>query len=975
MLNHLGFSLLTLLSKASPPLSKRRAERFARSAAKRDPRLDTPLVKAEERKARQLPSALSAPISETEYLAVKQQVLGSIFWDEHWYLSQYFKEFVSWRTGLNANNTAVDHYIQIGWRYGYKPSRIFTYRAPKINTNPISYLLNSVWPNFHFEENVWIPEQHQVDLYVVARAKRISKKVIYCCIIDGYDALTQPYHINSEWDYVCYTDDQELIKKGAVGVWQIIEARHPMMRPDLRNRYHKMHPHNLFPDHEESIYIDGNVNIISSFLFDEIRRRSLPILIPMHFSRNCIYEEIINLLGSRRTSEENRESLLEQVDFLRKVGFPDDYGLNENNVIYRVHHNEAIKRIMMRWWDLLRNFSSRDQAALSYVFWLEGIDPEEISFPNTRSLNTDFWVFAHESEKPKVLQITVDKKIRPAFPEGGVPVVLSCNESFVGYLGVVLTSLIENASNNRNYDIIILETDISEKSKEIIKKLGKHNVAVRFYNMTATLSQLESFDVYVTGYVPVETYNKMFLNEIMSGFEKIIYIDTDIVIRCDIAELFDIDLFGKALGASQNVANIHAARMNTKIRGRKFGDYLLSDLDIKKFDHYFQAGIIVLDMKNDKIKNLLSLSLNKLAELKEPIFFDQCIFNSIFYGDVFFFSTTWNHVWYLQSYSHLKHTLTDNLFFDYAKSRLNPKIIHYASGDKPTNRFDWRLGSHFWNYLQRSPFADALMEPISNKRAAGDLSVPSLECLCSEPKPRILIHLHVFHFEQLDYMLDKLENIKGGNFDLVVTASENFDTIAKIAKEKFELAETIKVKNKGFDVYPFLKVLQAKNLSHYDYVLKLHTKNARPVDESSKVYGISVPGYKWRDDLMNAILGSEEIFKANLKKLENNPSCGGIAASQYIFTIEENQERITYRLRHWMNKFGIEAGEHYVGGTMFMARAYPFERFKVLNPDELDFLPGDSTSGSHKNLAHVFERLLGLAVETEGLTFLSGSQP
>jgi hypothetical protein len=75
-----------------------------------------------------------------------------------------------------------------------------------------------------------------------------------------------------------------------------------------------------------------------------------------------------------------------------------------------------------------------------------------------------------------------------------------------------------------------------------------------------------------------------------------------------------------------------------------------------------------------------------------------------------------------------------------------------------------------------------------------------------------------------------------------------------------------------------------------------------------------------------------------------------------------------------MNRFRIDVGEHYVGGTMFLARAYPFERLKAAKPDDLDFASGSSTSGSHKNLAHVFERLFGLAVEGERLSIMGRSR-
>jgi lipopolysaccharide biosynthesis glycosyltransferase len=982
--DYIAYKLLKKLASSQLPIGERTRARFIRSAQKRDPKrsLDSGAGNAS---SSQPVAVASIPVkledsaidskrtvdpADVGYLATKLEVLHSGFWDERWYLKHYFREYIAWRAGHAANNSPIDHYLQVGWKAGYRPSSNFVvHRASNSGQiEPISKFLTGIRPEFHFDENIWLPERRVITAYLDKKGTRTSRKVVYCCIINGYDSLVQPYHIDPEWDYICFTDDARLIENGTKGVWEIRAALHPELRPDRRNRFHKMLPHRLFPDHDESIYIDGNVNLISSYLFDEVRSRKLPLLLPLHFSRVCIYKEIEVLLGSKRTSDENRRMLPDQMDFLKQMGFPEGYGLTENSVIYRRHHDETVRRIMENWWNLLCSFSARDQSTLSYVLWKESISPYDISFPNIRFLNSDFWVFQHQGEISKAPPISVDVKISPSFETDYVPIVLSCNESFIGYLGVVLTSLIDNASDDRNYDIIILESDVSDASKARISALGKRNVSVRFYNMQSIVAQLNDFDIHVEGYVPAETYNKIFLKEIMDGYEKIIYIDTDIVIRSDIAELYDTELFGKAMGASRNIANIHAARANTEIRGRKFGEYLKNELGIDRSDHYFQAGIIILDMTSQKAEDLLRLSLEKLKQIKQPVFFDQCIFNSIFYGDVHFFSTRWNYVWYMQNYSYLKSTLNDDLFFDYAKSRLDPKIVHYASKDKPTNKFDWRLSSYFWRYLRSSPFADSLIAQLEEKKATSDFAVPSLDRLCSEPAPRVLVHLHAFYHDQLEYMFGKLDNIEGAQWDLVVTASENADAVQDAVRRRFKNAEVLKVKNQGFDLYPFLKVLQSKNLSHYDYVLKLHTKHPRPESPDSKVYGLPVPGHKWRDDLVDALLGSKGTFTKNLSRFRAVPTLGSVAAGQYIFSINENREKTTYNLRHWMNRFRIEAGEHYVGGTMFMARAYPFERLKAINPDELDFASGDGPSGSHKNLAHVFERLLGLVVETEGLS-------
>lgn len=53
-------------------------------------------------------------------------------------------------------------------------------------------------------------------------------------------------------------------------------------------------------------------------------------------------------------------------------------------------------------------------------------------------------------------------------------IVLSANDQFSPYLGVMVKSIIENASSDRNYDLIVLFNDISEKNRKLILGMAKN---------------------------------------------------------------------------------------------------------------------------------------------------------------------------------------------------------------------------------------------------------------------------------------------------------------------------------------------------------------------------------------------------------------------------------------------------------------------------------------------------------------------
>lgn len=909
---------------------------------------------------------------DAQYATRRALVENSSLWDPEWYGSNYESHVRSWR--LRNKGDILDHFLREGGRAGFLPSEKFslTNLERDYSLDPLTdYLTRIRFMSYHFLDDRWEPRQAVIEHYWQAKQSRKNcAGVVYTAIIDGYDSLKQPFFVDVEWDYICFTDDADLLKKRTVGVWEIRQAEVKDLDSSRLNRWHKIHPHVLFPDYELSIYIDGNVRLISSYAQELAKDPKSIFLLPSHHTRDCIYAEASALEMSGRLNVEQLSKLKAQLNVLKVNGFPENFGLTENNVIIRRHHEIEVKSIAAHWWRIVRDYSHRDQASISYVLWKHGVSPKAISFPNARSLPEDFWLSRHvvDVEPSGTVQ-----SLRPAFGPGQVTVVLSCNSTFVDFMAVMLNSLVLNSNVNRNYDLIVLESDVSSEQKITIENLfsGMDNFSLRFFNMKKAQAKWFKTDVFVDGYVPAETYNKLLLPNLLDGFEKVVYIDTDVILNEDIANLVDVDLFGNAAGACRNIVNIHAANINKAIKGFKFGDYIRDFLGVTRNEDYFQAGVMVIDLKHPLVTNMTEKCLEIMGRLKKPIFFDQCIVNSYFYGHVRFLPQKWNHIWYAQRYSYLKYTVSFDLFNDYARARLNPSIVHYASKDKPYNTFGWRLGEAFWRYASNTPYLDLLLKRAeSHWETAEGGAVVDYPRLCEIRTARVLIHLHVFYSDQIPYFLEKLRNVHSCDCQLFVTYVDKAVAAELTEFERlFESVELMHVENAGFDIFPFLKVVRNVCLSDFDYVLKLHTKNRRDAERST-VYSVEVPEYVWRDQLVDALLSSREKWLSLLRILAENRSIGAIAAKEFIFSIDENNERANYNLVEEMTALGLDAGSHYVGGSMFLSRAYPFERLEFWKPsadiDESKCL----VSGGHKSNAHVVERLLGLVIENDGFEIL-----
>lgn len=187
--------------------------------------------------------------------------------------------------------------------------------------------------------------------------------VIYTCITRGYDTLLEPLIVEPGIDYVCVSDRP--VQAGSV--WQHLPLPFNTARGAINNRYVKMHPHILFPDHDISVYVDGNIQIISavtSYILAAMEHQSLALY--QHPYRNCIYAEAreCSLIG-----HDWQWRIATQMARYRQDGFPFNWGLFEGNVIIRDLHDPPTSRLMECWWNEYCKFVKRDQLSLTYLAW------------------------------------------------------------------------------------------------------------------------------------------------------------------------------------------------------------------------------------------------------------------------------------------------------------------------------------------------------------------------------------------------------------------------------------------------------------------------------------------------------------------------------------------------------------------------------------------------------------------------------
>lgn len=257
-----------------------------------------------------------------------------------------------------------------------------------------------------------------------------------------------------------------------------------------------------------------------------------------------------------------------------------------------------------------------------------------------------------------------------------IPVFFSTDDHYIPYLDVAIASLIDNASKDYTYRIIVLNTGLCPDSVDVIKRNERPDFTIDFLDISKELESIASRfkNVY---HFSIVTYYRLFIASLFPQFEKIVYLDCDLVVTGDISKLYFTDMKGAIIAAApeQYVRNTPAFRL-----------YAEKALGVDP-DGYVNAGVLVLDLRQFRRHRIEERFVDLITrfdlDLLDP---DQAYLNYLCDGYIHVLPNGWNM------------EPTDLP----VEGDLN--IVHFALYKKPWQYDDVRYGEYFWQYAASSPF-------------------------------------------------------------------------------------------------------------------------------------------------------------------------------------------------------------------------------------------------------------------------------
>ena len=276
-----------------------------------------------------------------------------------------------------------------------------------------------------------------------------------------------------------------------------------------------------------------------------------------------------------------------------------------------------------------------------------------------------------KSNKPKENKMTRE-----------IPIFFSTDDNYIPYLDTAVASLIANASKEYRYRIIVLNTGLSCENEALVKKNERPGFAIDFVNISEELKDIKSRfkDVY---HFSIVTYYRLFIASLFPQYDKIVYLDCDLIVLGNIAELFNMEMGD----------NILAAAPERFVQStEEFRVYAEKALGVDP-DRYVNAGVLLMNLeefRKCKIEErFVELISHYDFDLLDP---DQAYLNYLCDGKILVLKNGWN-----------KEPIPEEC--DGKKN-----IVHYALYKKPWQYDDVIDGECFWEYAARSPFYQVIKD-------------------------------------------------------------------------------------------------------------------------------------------------------------------------------------------------------------------------------------------------------------------------
>jgi len=271
-------------------------------------------------------------------------------------------------------------------------------------------------------------------------------------------------------------------------------------------------------------------------------------------------------------------------------------------------------------------------------------------------------------------------------------IALGTDDKYCKYAGCCIASILLSAEKEDRFCFYVVDNGISAKNKSRLAKLQK----LRPHELVFLKPDMVKLqDLPQCAYLGLSTYLRLLLPELLPEADRLLYLDCDMIVTKSLSELWNADLHGKAAGVVED-----------------YGEHYNRRAEALGIDFYFNAGMLLLDLKQIRERELFREVMNWTLENPEKVKFgDQDGLNVILRNDYMELPALWNIQ--INPYETKKYP-------DASKIQALDEcagVLHYITSLKP-DMYDFLLPQkkHFLTILRKTPWRECIERASLKKK-------------------------------------------------------------------------------------------------------------------------------------------------------------------------------------------------------------------------------------------------------------------
>ena len=190
---------------------------------------------------------------------------------------------------------------------------------------------------------------------------------------------------------------------------------------------------------------------------------------------------------------------------------------------------------------------------------------------------------------------------------------------------IALTSIIMNKNKDSQYKIFVLANALHQENKDLIKSCEAEKTQIEIIDCENYINQFK--EVIQSRHVTYTALLKFYLPEIFKDLDKILYMDSDVIVQGDLNDFYNTDITGYYSTCTIDIQNY-------KIK------------HLKRIKHcgkrYFNSGVLLLNLDLLRKENVSQKLVENKLEYPDTGFMDQDTFNMVFVDKVKYISYKYN---------------------------------------------------------------------------------------------------------------------------------------------------------------------------------------------------------------------------------------------------------------------------------------------------------------------------------------------